>query len=179
MCSLALPESVGAFACCLSALGEVQTPSSLLTWLTLLAHCPFVSSLAGLRSGPPYLPSSFVSLLFSSLHPFLQALPDFIPLATLCVFFATVPSAALGSSSVTRSSLFTIHITRGLCLSCMLSAASIADSNCKYISSISLPSEQGCFFILFCFSPVEHLYFLEYRYDSVLCLYTKDVYEHL
>lgn len=147
--------------------------------LSSLARCSFVLNLVGLLSEPPYLPSSFLSPVFSSLHPFLQPLPDFIPLSMFWVFFATMLSAALGSSSVTNSSLFTIHITHGLCLSCMLSAASIADSNCKYISSISLLNDQGCFFLLFCFSPVEHLYFMKYRYDSVLCLYTKNVHEHL
>ena len=135
-----------------------------------LARCSFLLNLVGLLSEPPYLPSSFLSLVFSSLHPFLRPLPDFISLSTFWVFFATVLSAALGSSSVTNSSLLTIHITHGLCSFCVLSAASIADSNCEYISSISLLHDQSCFFIMFCFSPVEHLYFMKYRYDSVLCL---------
>lgn len=114
-----------------------------------LAHCSFTSNLIGLLIEPPYLPSSFLSLVFSSHHPFLQPFPDFTPLSMFCAFFAAMLSAASRCSSITNSSLLTIQITQ--VVSHMPSAASIAHDNYIYISSISVPNEQGCFFILFCF----------------------------
>lgn len=140
MCPLTLPLSVVLLGVFLQQV-KSRHLNLFLPDSKALAHCSFMSNLVSLLTEPPYLPGSFLPLFFVQPSP----LPQVTPLSTFCTSFATVVSAASGSSSLTNLQLLTAQITQVVFIH-MPSAPSVAYNNCRYISSISLPSERIFFF---------------------------------